>query len=195
MSAVLASDPAFFAEAVGLVFRSKNTSEDDVEETDEQKQHLARNAYKLLTEWKRCPGIQNDGTFDVEAFNEWINEARRITEETGHAEVAQIQIGHVLTCAPADPSGLWIHEAVAATLNYRDTGEMRSGFTTELFNQRGVHGFTHGREERELASQNRERAEALDSKGYTRFGTAMREFAEQYDRQAEREEKRDPYED
>jgi hypothetical protein len=190
----LASDPAFFAEAVGLVFRSRNNSEDDLEELDEQKQHLVRNAYKLLTEWKRCPGIQNDGSFDVEAFNEWINEARRITEETGHAEVAQIQIGHVLTYAPPDPGGLWIHEAVATTLNYRDTGEMRSGFTTELFNQRGGYGFSHGREERKLANQNRKKAEALDSKGYTRFATAMREFAEQYDKQAEREENRDPFE-
>jgi len=191
----LASDPAFFAEAVSLVFRSKKDNDDSAEELDEQKQHLARNAYKLLTEWKRCPGIKEDGTLDVEAFNEWINEARRITEETGHAEVAQIQIGHVLTYTPSDPSGLWIHEAVATVLNYRDTGEMRSGFTTGLFNQRGVHGFTHGREERELAKQNREKAEALDARGFTRFATAMREFAEQYNREAEREEKRDPFED
>jgi len=191
----LASDPAFFAEAVGLVFRSKNRNENEVEKPDDQKKHLARNAYKLLTEWKRCPGIQDDGTFDGGAFNAWIYEARRITEETGHAEVAQIQIGHVLTCAPPAPDGLWIHEAVAATLNLRDTGEMRSGFTTQLFNDRGVHGFTHGQEERTLASQNRKKADALDSKGYTRFATAMREFAEQYDRHADREEKRDPFED
>lgn len=191
----LASDPAFFAEAIGLVFRSKNTSADDCDEPDEQKKHLAKNAYKLLTEWKRCPGSQDDGTFSAEAFNAWLNEARRLTEESGHAEVAQIQIGHVLTCAPPDPDGLWIHNAVAAALNFRDMGEMRSGFTTQLFNDRGVYGFTHGQEERKLANENREKAESLDSKGYTRFATAMREFAEQYERQAEREAKRDPYED
>lgn len=191
----LAEDPAFFAEVVGLVFRSKHDKKDESAEPDEQKQNLARNAYKLLTEWRRCPGLCDDGTIDAEAFNEWINEVRRTTEETGHAEVAQIQIGHVLIYAPVDPSGLWIHEAVAAVLNYRDTAEMRSGFTTELFNQRGVHGFTHGKEERELAAKNREKAETLDAKGFTRFGTAMREFAEQYNRHAEREEKRDPFED
>lgn len=191
----LAEDPAFFAEAVGLVFRSKHDEKDESAEPDEKKQNLARNAYKLLTEWRRCPGLSDDGTLNAEAFNNWINEARRITEETGHAEVAQIQIGHVLIYAPSDPGDLWIHEAVATVLNYRDTEEMRSGFTTGLFNQRGVHGFTHGKEERELAAKNREKAEALDSKGFTRFGTAMREFAEQYDRQAEREEKRDPFED
>lgn len=139
--------------------------------------------------------MQNDDTFSAEAFNTWLNDARRITEESGHTEVAQIQIGHVLTCAPPDPDGLWIHNAVAAALNFRDTGAMRSGFTTQLFNDRGVHGFTHGKEECKLASGNRLKAEALDSKGYTRFATAMREFAEQYERQAEREAKRSRFED
>lgn len=191
----LASDPAFFAEAIGLVFRSKNTNESDIEERDEQKKHLAINAYKLLKEWKRCPGTQEDGSCSAEAFNTWLNEARRMTEESGHSEVAQIQIGHVLTCAPPDPDGLWIHNAVAEALNFRDTGEMRSGFTTQLFNDRGVFTFTHGEEERKLANENRKKAEALDSKGYTRFATAMREFADRYERQAEREAKRDPFED
>jgi hypothetical protein len=191
----LACDSAFFAELVRLIFRSKKDHEDCAEEIDKHKQHLARNAYKLLTEWKLCPGIREDGTLDVKAFNEWIDEARRITEETGHAEVAQIQIGHVLTCAPPDPSGLWIHEAVATVLDYRDARQIRSGFTTELYNQRGIHGFTYGREERELAKKNREKAEALDTRGFTRFATAMREFAEQYNREAERAEKRDLFEE
>jgi hypothetical protein len=191
----LASDPAFFAEVIGLVFRSKNASEDEGNERDVLKKNLATNAYKLLTEWTRCPGRQDDGSFSAEAFDTWLNEARRLTEESGHGEVAQIQIGHVLTSAPPDTDGLWIHNVVAAALNFRDTGEMRSGFATQLFNDRGVYSFTHGQEERKLASENRAKAEALDSKGYTRFATAMREFAEQYERQAELEAKRSPYED
>ena len=190
----LASDSEFFAEVVGLAFRSKNTS-DDREELNEKEKLLATNAYKLLMEWKRCPGTQDDATFNVEAFTEWINEARSITEKSGHAEVAQIQIGQVLTYAPPDPDGLWIHNAVATTLNSRDTGKMRSGFTTKLFNERGAYHVTHGQEERRLASENREKAEALDSKSYTRFATTMRQFAEQYDRDAEREAMYDPFED
>ena len=189
----LASDPTFFADAIALVFRSNKANGDDYDAPDEQRKHLSKNAYKLLTEWKRCPGIQDDATFSARVFNEWLNEARRLTGESGHAEVAQIQIGHVLTCAPPDTDGLWIHNAVAKVLNARDTGEMRSGFTTQLFNDRGVHGFTHGQEELELARKNREKAESLDSKGYTRFAAVMREFAEEYERQAEREAKRDLY--
>lgn len=190
----LASDPAFFAEIVKIVFRSKNDEEEDVE-PDEQKQKRWRNAYNLLREWKRCPGTLPDGTLDVDAFNDWINEARKITEETGHWEVAQTQIGHILTHAPAVPDGLWIHEAVAKVLNGRDTKEMRSGFTTELFNQRGVYSHTAGREERELAQLNHDKAKALRSKGYSRFADAMREFAEGYERQAEREAERDIFHD
>ena len=190
----LASDPAFFAKIVKIVFRSKNDREEDVE-PDEQKQALWRNAYKLLREWKRCPGTLIDGTLDVDAFNTWINEALRITEETGHGEVGQSQIGHILTHAPDDPDGLWFHEAVASVLNRRNTEKMRLGFTTELFNQRGVYSYTAGREERELAQLNHDKAKALRSKGYSRFADAMREFSEGYEREAEREAQSDIFDD
>ena len=188
----LASDPAFFAEVVRLVFRSEKENQDGAR-PDKQRNNLARNAYSLLNEWRRCPGILADDSFNVDAFKTWLGEARRITEETGHDEVAQVQIGHVLTHAPSDPNGLWIHGAVAEALNGKDTGTMRSGFTTELFNQREAHLFTAGKEELELAQKNRDKANALEAKGFSRFATAMREFAHGYEQDAEREANRGPY--
>ena len=188
----LASDPVFFAEVVSLVFRSKKDNQDDVK-PDEQRKNLARNAYTLLTEWRRCPGILADGSFDIDVFKAWLSETRRITGETGHGEVAQSQIGRVLIFAPPDPNGLWIHETVAEALNERDAEAMRSGFISGLFSQRGAHGFTAGKEELELAEQNQNKAEALDAKGFSRFATALRELAIIYDRDAEREANRNPY--
>ena len=190
----LAADPEFFAQIVSLVFRSKEDNQDD-SIPDKRRRNLARNAYTLLTEWKRCPGTDVDGNFYVEAFQTWLAEVRRITEETGHGEVAQNQIGHVLTHAPPNPGGLWIHETVAEVLNARDTGVMRSGFTRELFNQRGVHSYTAGQEERELAQLNRDKANELENRGFSRFATAMREFARDYERDAEREARRSPYDE
>ena len=64
-----------------------------------------------------------------------------------------------------------------------------------LKNQRGVHSFSHGAQERILAQGYREKAEALDIAGFTRFATTMRELADQYDADAERDERRDPFED
>ena len=192
---MLASDPAFFAEVISLVFRSRNDEKPKDKEPDERRQNLARNGYKLLGEWQRVPGTQDDGSFNVDKFHRWIEETRKITEESGHAEVAQMQIGHVLTRAPKDPGGLWIHKAVANLLNQRDTDVMRSAFTTQLFNNRGIYEYSAGENERKLAKENREFADALDEKGYSRFATAMREFAKSYERQARREAKRNPFED
>ena len=188
----LAADPAFFCEVIGMVFRSKNEEKKD-EEPTEQQRNIAQNAYKLLSEWKTPPGIKSDGSFDSDSFTAWLEETKRIAAETGHLEIALSQLGNVLTHAPRDEDGLWIHSVVAQALNEKDVKTMRSGFTAELFNQRGVHGFTAGREERELARINHERAEALETKGYSRFATAMREFAKSYERDAEREASRDPY--
>ena len=191
----LASDPAFFAEAVGSIYRSSHTGEDNSKELGEQKKRRAENIYRLLSEWHRCPGTQDDGSFNADAFDTWVNEARRKTEESGHTVLAQNHIGQILTYAPPEPDGLWIHKAVATILNDHHTGDMRNGFTMALFNQRGMHGFTEGQAERKIANDNREKAEALESNGYIRFATAMREHAKEYDRDAEYEAEHNPYED
>ena len=191
----LASDPQFFADIIALAFRSEYDKRDNTKEIDENKRYLAQNAYDILYEWKLCPGVKEDGKFDENTFKEWIKEAKRITEETGHIGVARHYIGQILTYAPADPGGLWIHKVVADILDARDADKIRSEFTLTLFNRRGMHTFTYGREERELAKQNQEKAEALDTEGFTRFATAMREFAEQYTKEARAEEKRDIYDE
>ena len=191
----LASDPAFFAEVVGLVYRSTKDEQDD-DQPDAHRENLAQNAYGLLTDWCWCPGKLPDGSFDVDAFREWLSEARRLTEETGHWDITQIQIGKVLTHAPSDPNGLWIHEGIAEALNQRDTEEMRSGFTTALFNQRGVHDFTAGKEEREFAQQYRTKADALEAGGFSRFATAMRGLVNEYEQDAKRAaSRRRPFDD
>jgi len=189
----LAKDPTFFCEVISLVFRSKNEDK-KVLELSEQQKRLAEHAYKLLSEWKITPGVQPDSSFDANGYSAWLTEAKRIAEKTGHLDIALSQLGHVLTYTPKDEDGLWIHHIVAESLNAKDAKTMRSGFTTELFDQRGTYGFSAGEEERKIARINREKAEALEARGYSRFATAMREFAESYERDAERESVRNPYE-
>ncbi|MFA5094073.1 MAG: hypothetical protein WC512_02385, partial [Candidatus Omnitrophota bacterium] len=189
----LASDPAFFCEVIGIVFRSDK--EDHKEQITEERRNIAQNAYRLLSAWKTVPGTSSSSFFDGNVFSQWINEAKELATASGHFSVAMSQIGQVLPYSPPDPAGLWIHRSIAEILNNKDADRMRSGFTMELFNMRGVHGFSAGKEEREIAARNREKAEALEHQGYHRFATAIREFAESYEREADRESKRDPYED
>ena len=190
----LSSDPAFFAKVIALVFRSDHEDKNSVAPSEERR-NLARNAYQLLEEWKTCPGILADGVFDPDAFKQWLEVATRMTKETGHSKIAQQRIGHVLAHAPLDPNGLWIHREVASALNKKDASAMRLGFTIELFNQRGAYIISNGKEEQALAQRNREKADAIEQKGYSRLATEMRSLAERYERDAERDLRRDPLDD
>ncbi len=181
----LASDPKFFCELIGLVFLSEKEKENKKEPT-EQRKNLAEQAYKLLDEWKTPPGTQPDGSFDPASFKNWLKEVKQSAKDTGHLNMALLQIGCVLINAIAT-NNLWIHPVVAEALNNKDAEQMRLGFTTQLFNSRGVCISDGGKNTLELAKKNRKKAEQLDEQGYFKFAAAMRDFALSYERQAEEE--------
>ena len=88
-----------------------------------------------------------------------------------------------------------INRAAAAALNAQDADDMRDGFRTELFNSRGVHGFTSGEAERALAENYRVQAAEVERDGFHRLATTLRDLAASYERQSERESVRDPLDD
>jgi hypothetical protein len=191
----LADDPAFFCEVIRTVFRSKK-EERPFEELTEQQKNIATNAYHLLSEWRTPPGSQTDGTYDGDALTAWLQDVKAACRESGHLEIALLMVGHVLIYTPPDPDGLWLHHGAATALNAKDTGDMRDGFKTALFNSRGAHFVDpEGRAERELATKYRDQAEKLESQGYHRLANALRELAVSYDRDAERLASRDLFED
>lgn len=188
----LAQDPEFFCEVIRLVFRSDK--EERKADVDETKRRLAEQGYHLLHEWTTPPGTMLDGTWSANAFTAWLTKVIQSTRDSGHYAVAMSQVGQVLPYVPADSGGLWIDKTVADALNDKDAGEMRAGFTIELFNMRGVHGFTHGTEEKKIASGLREKADAVENATYHRFAAALRDLAKQYEADAEREAARNPME-
>jgi hypothetical protein len=182
----LANDPEFFCEVIRLIYRSKKEDQPLKEPTEESKA-IATNAWRLLHEWKTPPGTQEEGTFSEERFTEWLQRVKTLCTESGHLEVALINIGEVLIHAPSDPAGLWIHRAVAAALNDREADDMRDGFRTGTYNSRGVHWVDPtGKPERELAEQFRSKAEDVENAGFQRFAVTLRGLADGYDREAER---------
>lgn len=190
----LADDPSLFCEVIRIVFRSKNEEGAPEEPTDQQKK-IATNAYHLLSGWGTPPGSRKDGTYDGDPLNAWLKQVKTACAESGHLEIAMTMVGHALIHVPPDPDGLWIHRSVAAELNATDADNMRDGFVTELINSRGVHGFTAGGEERGLAAKYRRQADEVESGGYHRLANSLRELAASYERDAERESSRDPFED
>jgi hypothetical protein len=182
----LASDPEFFCEVIQLIYRSKKEDKPSKEPTEESRA-IATNAWRLLHGWKTSPGSQEDGTFSSEHFNEWLQRVKNRCKESGHLEVALINIGEVLIHAPSDPDGLWIHRTVATALNDRDAEDMRNGYWTGTYNSRGVYSVDPtGKPEKELAEQIRLKAEDVENAGFQRFAVTLRNLAESYEGEAER---------
>jgi hypothetical protein len=191
----LAQDSAFFCELIRTVYRSEKADR-NVEKPTEEQQAIASNAYRLLHEWKTPPGSQDDGSFQGEALNAWLDQVKASCTESGHYKIAMQEVGKVLFYSPPDPDGLWIHRAVAAVLNAREAAELRRGYELEVFNSRGVHFVDpEGKPERELASHYRKRADEVEMGGYHRLATTLREVAESYDREAEQISSRRQLED
>ena len=191
----LASSPEFFCEVIRLVYRSKKEPANQKKELDESQQAIATNAYKLLDNWSRVPGLTSNGELDSSSFQKWLADVKKMSIESGHLEVALLTLGHVLIHTPPDKSGLWIHETVAETLNQSDLQEARNGFRTAIFNSRGVFYFTSGKAEQELSKEYQDQADALESKGYSRFAATIRELADCYKQHADRDAERDPFYD
>lgn len=182
----LANDPEFFCEAIRLIYRSKK-SDVTTNEPHEETKALATNAWRLLHEWRTPPGMQEDGSFNDAHFTSWLQRVKEICTESGHLEVALINVGEFLIHCPSDTNGLWINHTVADALNARDSDDMRSGFRTGIFNSRGVHWVDPtGNPERELAEQYRQKAEDLENAGYQRFAVTLRSLSESYNREADR---------
>jgi hypothetical protein len=188
----LAEDPAFFCEVIRAVFRSDREEEPNKEPTEEQKR-IATNAYGLLYNWRIPPGTKSDGSFDGSALKKWIEDVRRSSGASGHLRIALDQVGKVLAHSPPDPSGLWIHKGAAEVLNEKDSDNLRSAFTIQLFNERGMHGWTAGKEERALAADYRQKASAVEEAGYFNLAASMRNLAASYEREADHEAAEDPY--
>jgi len=177
----LAGDPKFFCEFIRIALGSEK------EGCSKEQKRIAENASRLLFNWRTPPGSQEDGTFDAGAFQAWIEKVKKECEETGHLKIAMEIVGQVLTHAPADPDGLWIHRAVAEALNSINADHMRIGFRTALINSRGVHWVDpSGKQERELAERYRRMAEEVESCGYHRLADIMRSLAETYEHEADR---------
>ncbi|QGS60573.1 hypothetical protein [Shewanella algae] len=193
----LSTDPAFFCEAISMLYRpdtetqcTEDGSNDDVSEShdSEAKTEQMQRVWELLYNWATPPGVQPDGSINSKQLNDWVDKVTNLARETGHLSTAMEEAGRVLYFAPEDPDGLWINKDIASILNIKDeTGEhLRTGFKRAARGARGWHVVEYtGEQELELAMMFRNKAEALENKGFVRLAAAMLQIAEEYETEAE----------
>jgi hypothetical protein len=143
LSRALATNPAFFVEVISWVFRPGDDDEaesgDEAQpEPDEQTVAVARNAYRLLSDWRTLPGQQADGGVDGDQLRTWVEQARAGLREARRLRVGDGFIGKILAASPADPDGAWPCLAVRELLEALQSPEIERGMRTEIFNSVGV---------------------------------------------------------
>jgi hypothetical protein len=185
MEAKLAEDPELFCSMIRMIFRSQNEDQ-PARDVTENMRRSAERAWRLLHDWKTIPGKQPDGTFDSNKFNSWLDRVKELSGASGHLNVALLQIGKVMIYSPPDPDGLWMNRAIAKALNERDADYLRRGFVNGTYNSRGVHYVDPtGKPERDLAAENRRKADEIENAGFQRIAGTLRGIADGYDREAE----------
>jgi hypothetical protein len=182
----LARDPAFFVEIMSMCFRrSDGTTEHDVPEA------VARNAYRLLGEWKIVPGSDTEGGEVNESdLTEWVTQARALAAERDRTDICDLYIGHVLAYAREDADGSWPTLPVRNVIDKLANPKIENGFRTETYNKRGVvtRGLSDGgQQERVLAAQFDQWAHRVADR-WPRTAAVLRSLTETYQAEARRED-------
>ena len=192
---LLAESPIDFVRILALSFRRKDDGQDPPEwdiANATNRDELASAAYRVLMCMSLIPGTRDDDEIDEAYLSRWIEEARRLSAEHGRDVVGDHYIGQILARGPADESGIKPCQEVSAAIEKVGSEEIASGFLIGILNARGVVSRSHeegGKQERELADMYRNWA-SLRSSDFPYVGNILESIAEDYDRQAQREDDR-----
>ncbi|MEM7473977.1 MAG: helix-turn-helix transcriptional regulator [Planctomycetota bacterium] len=188
----LSSNPQFFGDLIGLIFRPEH-EEPEKRKLSPVEESRASQAFRLLMNWKRVPGLQDDGTVDEEELSAWVETARGICRESGHLGVADSTIGEMFASWPhEDSAAQWPCEEICDVIDDIKSDDLERGFQIGIFNSRGVTSrgpFDGGDLERREAEKFRNWAESVDV-DWPRTAACLRAVAKSYELDAQREDAR-----
>lgn len=179
----LGSDPADFVELVKTVFRGDGEAK---RKLTAQEQAYGSLAWSVLHEWRRLPGLRDDGTIDGEHLTGWVRRARLALADLGRAAIGDEQIGQVLAASPLGQDGVWPAEEVRDIVENLVNTRIETGLHIGRTNQRGVTSrgvFDGGDQERALEEEYREMAARIATR-WPRTARVLRGIADSYQREA-----------
>jgi hypothetical protein len=192
LNSLIARDPDFFAQLIRWTFRPRgNVQEATPEKTlDEEAQTRARQAYDLLSSCRVVPGTCEDGTCDSSTLKTWVDRARKLCADSGHTDIADQEIGKVLSWSAADSDGLWPIRAVRETIERLESRHLEIGLQIGIQNGRGVTSrglLDGGGQERELSRLYREWADQTAT-NWPRTSALLRSISKEYEWEGRRED-------
>jgi hypothetical protein len=183
--------PELFVQAIAWTYKRKDGATDPVEfqVPPERIKIMAERGYKLLEAIERIPGHSDLGELEVDRLAKWVTTVRSSCAELGRADVADIAIGQVLSCAPVGTDGVWPCEPVREVMEDVESESMMRGAHTGVFNSRGAHWRGEGGDqERGLAEKYRKWGQALQVSHPFVAAKLLMALAQTYDHMANRED-------
>lgn len=183
--------PELFVQAIVWTYKRKDGATDPAEfqVPPERIQTMAERSYKLLDAIERIPGHNHLGELEASRLAAWIATVRQSCAELSRADIADICIGKVLSCAPIGKDGVWPSEPVRDVMEEIQSEPLMQGAQTGVYNSRDVHWRGEGGDgERQIAAKYRVWGQALLASHPFVAAKLLIALAETYDREASRED-------
>jgi hypothetical protein len=182
--------PELFVQAVAWAYKRRDGATDPAEfqVPPDRVKSMAERGYKLLEAIERIPGHNDLGELEATRLAKWTATVRQSSAELSRADIADVCIGKVLSCAPVGKDGVWPCEPVRDVMEDTQSEAMMQGAHTGIYNSRGVHwGGGEGDQERELAEKYRKWGQALQVSHPFVAAKLLMGLAQTYDHEASRE--------
>ena len=180
----LGSDSDYFVQLLLGVFSvGSNKHFEEIHSSYKQR------CFSVLYQWKRLPGLHDDGTVDGAYLASWVDGARRRLRDNGGERDYDGCIGEVLASSPDGMDGMWPAEVVRDLVESLRNPKLERGLFRGRLNRRGVaiRGvYEGGTQETGLATRYRTHARKMDAR-WPRTAALLRVLAEDCESEADRE--------
>lgn len=183
--------PELFVQAVTWAYKRKDDAKDpeEFQLPPDRVKSMAERGYMLLEAIERIPGHDDLGELKAMHLAKWVATVRESCATLSRADIADICIGKMLSCAPIGTDGVWPCEPVRDVMEEVQSEKMMSGARTGVYNSRGVHWRGEGgSKERDLAEKYRKWAQALQVSHSFVASKLLMGLANTYDQEASRED-------
>lgn len=173
----LSDNPDFFVSVIKRIFGK----EDDVELNNTDKQIVWEQCYKLISEWKRVPGLNKAGKIDKDKLAKWFEYVKAASQGSDIENLAMNYFGKAAFHAPADEDGFFIDREVAKYLQTDVNGSILCGYQMEAINSRGAYFVDPtGETEFKIEKEYRVKAKEADENGMFRVAETLNKIADTY---------------
>lgn len=184
----LAQNPDLYVDMVCRAYRAKDSS--DAPETDASTLSVVRNAWSVLNDWRRPPGVGDEGFIDAQHLRSWVRRVRLLLADRDREEIGDELIGQLLSGSPPAPDGTWPAEEVRELIEDLGSRHLDIGLAVGVRNARGITSravYEGGAQEWALSRQYRSWAETVMDR-WPRTGRLLTGLAESFEQEARRED-------